>query len=117
MQDVHPAVQQTLVLNRKEKHCMTILTFNPLNAKLNPICHLLALFGAHHILHVSGVRVNFVLSLGVEAMGTGGLMQRARVSQKLTKLGTEVKSHKQVTWNKSVLYYCTLSLTDLYTLS
>ena len=30
---------------------------NPLNAKLNPICHLLALLGAHHILHISGVRV------------------------------------------------------------
>jgi len=28
-----------------------------LNAELNPICHLLALLGAHHILHVSGVRV------------------------------------------------------------
>ena len=24
---------------------------NPLNAELNPICHLLALLGAHHILH------------------------------------------------------------------
>jgi len=32
--------------------------FNPLNAKLNPICHLLALLGAHHILHVGGLRVN-----------------------------------------------------------
>ena len=31
--------------------------FNPLNAELNPICHLLALVGAHHILHVSRVRV------------------------------------------------------------
>ena len=31
--------------------------FNPLNAELNPICHLLALLGAHHILHVSGERV------------------------------------------------------------
>jgi hypothetical protein len=30
----------------------------PLNAKLNPICYLLALLGAHHILHVSRVRVN-----------------------------------------------------------
>ena len=29
---------------------------NPLNAELNPICHLLALLGAHHILHVSRVR-------------------------------------------------------------
>jgi len=26
---------------------------NPLNAEFNPICPLLALFGAHHILHVS----------------------------------------------------------------
>jgi len=31
--------------------------FNPLNAALNPICHLLALLRAHHILHVSRVRV------------------------------------------------------------
>ena len=30
---------------------------NPLNAKLNPICHPLALLEAHHILHVSVVRV------------------------------------------------------------
>jgi len=31
---------------------------NPLNAELNPICHLLALLGAHHTLHVSRIRVN-----------------------------------------------------------
>ena len=30
---------------------------NPLNAELNPICHLLALIGAHHILHVSRIRI------------------------------------------------------------
>jgi len=30
-----------------------VVFINPLNAKLNPICPLLALFGAHHILHVS----------------------------------------------------------------
>jgi hypothetical protein len=30
---------------------------NPLNAKLKPICQLLALLGALHILHVSRVRV------------------------------------------------------------
>jgi len=33
------------------------LTFNPLNAELNPICHLLALLGGHHILHVGRIRV------------------------------------------------------------
>jgi hypothetical protein len=31
--------------------------FNPLNAQLNPTCHLLALLGAHHILHVSRIRI------------------------------------------------------------
>jgi hypothetical protein len=31
---------------------------NPLNAELNPICYLLALLGAQHILHVSRIRVN-----------------------------------------------------------
>jgi hypothetical protein len=31
--------------------------FNPLNAELNPICHLLALLGAHHILYVGRIRV------------------------------------------------------------
>ena len=34
--------------------------FNPFNAELNPICHLLALLGTHPILHVSRIRVNFV---------------------------------------------------------
>jgi hypothetical protein len=32
--------------------------FKGLNAELNPICHLLALLGARHILHVSRIRVN-----------------------------------------------------------
>ena len=36
------------------------IMFNPLNAELNPICQLLALLGAHHIFHVSGLRVNEV---------------------------------------------------------
>jgi hypothetical protein len=30
---------------------------NPLKAELNPICHLLALLGAHPIFHVSRIRV------------------------------------------------------------
>ena len=30
---------------------------NPLNAKLNHICYLLALLGAHHFLYVSRIRV------------------------------------------------------------
>jgi len=34
------------------------MDLNPLNAELNPICHLLALLGAHHIFHVNRLRVN-----------------------------------------------------------
>ena len=33
------------------------LRINPLTAELNPVCHLLALLGAHYILHVSRKRV------------------------------------------------------------
>ena len=58
-----------------QKYDAILLHINPLNAELNPICHLLALLGAHHILHVSRIRVNpiydskffmvFVLALGL----------------------------------------------------
>ena len=34
---------------------------NLYNAELNPICHLLALLGAHHILHVSKIMVKLRL--------------------------------------------------------
>jgi hypothetical protein len=37
-----------------------VIRLNPLNAELNLICHLHALLGAHHILHVSRIRVNVV---------------------------------------------------------
>jgi len=43
------------------------LPFNPLNAELNPICHLLALLGAHHIIHVGKIRVK-----GKEERADGG---------------------------------------------
>jgi hypothetical protein len=35
---------------------------NPLNAELNPICHLLALLGAHPILYVSRIRLKLLLN-------------------------------------------------------
>jgi len=58
--------QQASPINDLKQHFITQLSqtcglhlvFNPLNAKLNPICHLLALLEAHHILHVSRIRVN-----------------------------------------------------------
>jgi hypothetical protein len=38
---------------------MRIEYINPLNAKLNPICHVLVLLGAHHIFHVSRIRFKY----------------------------------------------------------
>jgi len=43
--------------NVPEKLTKHAFCFNPSNAELNPICHLLALLGAHYIFHVSGLRV------------------------------------------------------------
>jgi len=40
---------------------MKEIGINPLAAELNPICHLLALLGANHILHISRIRVKCCL--------------------------------------------------------
>ena len=40
-----------------EQHYVLFIWINPFIAELNPICHLLALVEAHHILHVSRIRV------------------------------------------------------------
>jgi len=45
----------------------TAPAINPLKAELNPICHLLALLGAHPILHVSRIRVKQSMTLTVAA--------------------------------------------------
>jgi hypothetical protein len=37
--------------------------FNPLNAELNLICHLLALLGAHPIFQVSRIRVDVIKNM------------------------------------------------------
>ena len=39
-------------------------SLNPLNAELHPICHLLALLGAHHILHIGRISLNIQIMLG-----------------------------------------------------
>jgi len=49
-----------LILQQGVKNT-NVKVLNPLNAELYPICHLLALLGAHHILHVSRIRVNLCL--------------------------------------------------------
>jgi hypothetical protein len=46
------------------------IVFNPLNAELNPIRHLLALVGARHFVHFSRIRVNE--SEGIRILIRGG---------------------------------------------
>jgi len=50
MEDI---IDYWLQIPKCDKFTMIVFVFNPLNAELNPICLLLALFGAHHVLHVS----------------------------------------------------------------
>jgi len=48
----------TDILGEKQKNTRLLyVVLNLLNAELNPICHLLALLGAHPILHISKIRV------------------------------------------------------------
>jgi len=41
----------------ESESCYENMQIEPLNAKLNPICHMLALLRAHPILHISRIRV------------------------------------------------------------
>jgi len=45
--------------NTSENYRSMLFSSVPLNAELNPICHLLALLGGQHIHHVSRVKVKF----------------------------------------------------------
>jgi len=51
-------IQEELNSNLSEVTIHHMCFFNPLNAELNPIFHMLALLGAQPILHVSRIRVN-----------------------------------------------------------
>jgi len=58
---IHQVSGSTVAVNRVMKNtnlffCITL----PFMSQLNPICHLLALLGAHHIFHVSGLRVKLL---------------------------------------------------------
>ena len=46
------------VARKEQRFLLTRQEFNPLNAELNPICHLLALLGSATIVVVSRLRVN-----------------------------------------------------------
>ena len=56
-----PVTGETLASSDLEQTTAPCRTFNPLNAELNPIRHLLALVEARHIVHVGRVRVSLEL--------------------------------------------------------
>jgi predicted metal-dependent peptidase len=55
------------------------LIFNPLNAELNPIRHLLAFLGAHHILHVSRLKVRINTALSDDAQTNDTTADRNKI--------------------------------------
>jgi hypothetical protein len=65
IQQIHKTCNLNLEITQKNSKWRSLQfinhTFNPLNAELNPICHLMAFLGAHLILHVSRIRVNYSL--------------------------------------------------------
>jgi hypothetical protein len=61
--------------------------FNPLNAELNPICHLLALLGGATIVVVSGLRVNIKTEINLS--GAGSLCVWANTKENAFVVGRE----------------------------
>jgi hypothetical protein len=57
MQERNAEKRQKFVEKYEWKKRMLENNIKPLYTELNPICHLLALAGAHHFVHVTRVRV------------------------------------------------------------
>jgi hypothetical protein len=72
---------------------------NPLNAELNPICHLLALLGAHLIFHISRIRVKMQVSSGrLWSMFISTKMYHAFTNHALWKEYCRVFVTKDLSW-------------------
>ena len=54
---IYPNSVRKFEFTFREMGCVSHTHINPLNAELNPVCHLLALLGTHPILHISRIRV------------------------------------------------------------
>jgi hypothetical protein len=65
---VHLGIIKVLSPTDAQENCFT-MNINPLNADLNPICHLLALLGAHHIFHISGLRIKIYIKTAPTCFG------------------------------------------------
>ena len=87
----------------------TLREINPLNAELNPICHLLALLGAHPILHISRIRVKTLTALYIKitlfwdvtpcSLGNGSAASICKWKKHVTLIGHYVSTKlHDVTW-------------------
>ena len=77
------------------------LIINPLNAKLNPICHLLALLGAHHILHVSRISVKWMIVVSHRMRTKACIHCKYGLWNELMTSGTKTQAWKAgYYWNK-----------------
>jgi hypothetical protein len=65
---------------------------NPLNAKLNPTCHLLALLRAHPILHISRIRIK--MDLQEVGGGRGDWMELAKDRDRWRALVSTVRDFR-----------------------
>jgi hypothetical protein len=83
---------------------------NPLNAKLYPICHLLALLGAHHILQVSRIKVKIGLMMSDGFKVGNGLSQGDRLAPTLFNIALEHVRQLSV-GIESTIFYKSVQLT------
>jgi hypothetical protein len=73
---------------------------NPLNAELNPICHLLALLGAHLIFNVSRIRVNVDVPMKSNIHTMNGTLTVQPISSTLlTQLSWPININKPNKYN------------------
>ena len=70
------------------------IIYNPLNAELNPTCHLLALLGAHPILHISRIRVNLNSNITITTISHS--MPRIRAIDERHNLSKEPKTSQML---------------------
>ena len=87
-----------------------LIKINPLNAELNHICHLLALLGVHHFLHVSRIRVK---SIFIQPWTSGVTQWPSIISHKFKTVHLSFNYIRYIIFNflNLLVTWCTNSLT------
>jgi hypothetical protein len=73
-----------------------IFFFNPQNAELKPICHLPALLGAHHILHVNRIRVTSLIIIQFDTTDALRNGRRPSIWRKHTHVDTKIDTIRRL---------------------